>query len=223
MKRVLIALALCAPLFIAAADEAAPAAAAKDAFTQGDAGAGAAKAPVCFACHGPGGNGAINPEWPKLAGQHSAYIRDQLGDFKAAKRKNPVMQGQAAALSDDDIKNVAAYFATQKPVPGLGSKDAIPVAQKLYRAGDSARGIPACAACHGPTGSGNAAGGFPRVGGQNAGYAANQLHAYATCGNNQLQNCDRGSGPKGQIMSTIASKLKENEIQALASYISGLQ
>src|ERR1700757_5154630 len=127
MKRVLIALALSAPLFAAAADEAAPAAA-KDAFTQGDAAAGQAKAAACFACHGPGGNGAINPDWPKLAGQHSSYVAGQLADFKSAKRKNPVMLGQAAGLSEGDMKNLAAYFAAQKPVPGVASKDAVAVA-----------------------------------------------------------------------------------------------
>lgn len=215
MKRVLIALALCAPLFVAAADDTAPAAASKDAFTQGDATAGAAKAPVCFACHGPGGNGAINPEWPKLAGQHSSYIAEQLGEFKGAQRKNPVMLGQASALSDDDMHNLAAYFATQAVVPGVASKDAIAVAQPLYRAGDAARGIPACAACHGPTGAGNAAAQFPRIGGQNSAYAANQLKSY--------KSGERGAAGKGQIMATIAAKLSDQEIQALSSYVSGLQ
>ena len=214
MKRVLIALALCAPLFVAVADDAAPAAA-KDAFTKGDAAAGAAKAPVCFACHGPGGNGAINPEWPKLAGQHSSYIAEQLGEFKSAQRKNPVMLGQASALSDDDMHNLAAYFATQAVVPGVASKDAIAVAQPLYRAGDAARGIPACAACHGPTGAGNAAAQFPRIGGQNSAYAANQLKSY--------KSGERGAAGKGQIMATIAAKLSDQEIQALSSYVSGLQ
>ena len=214
MKRVLIALALCAPLFVAAADDAAPAAT-KDAFTQGDATAGAAKAPVCFACHGPGGNGAINPEWPKLAGQHSSYIAEQLGEFKGAQRKNPVMLGQASALSDADMSNLAAYFAAQPAVPGVASKDAIAVAQPLYRAGDAARGIPACAACHGPTGAGNAAAQFPRIGGQNSGYAANQLKSY--------KSGERGAAGKGQIMATIAAKLSDQEIQALSSYVSGLQ
>ena len=215
MKRVLIALALCAPLFVAAADDTAPAAASKDAFTQGDATAGAAKAPVCFACHGPGGNGAINPEWPKLAGQHSAYIAEQLGEFKGAQRKNPVMLGQASALSDADMSNLAAYFAAQPAVPGVASKDAIAVAQPLYRAGDAARGIPACAACHGPTGAGNAAAQFPRIGGQNSAYAANQLKSY--------KSGERGAAGKGQIMATIAAKLSDQEIQALSSYVSGLQ
>ena len=214
MKRVLIALALCAPLFVAAADDAAPAAT-KDAFTQGDATAGAAKAPVCFACHGPGGNGAINPEWPKLAGQHSSYIAEQLGAFKGAQRKNPVMLGQASALSDDDMHNLAAYFAAQPAVPGVASKDAVAVAEPLYRAGDAARGIPACAACHGPTGAGNAAAQFPRIGGQNSAYAANQLKSY--------KSGERGAAGKGQIMATIAAKLSDQEIQALSSYVSGLQ
>lgn len=219
MKRVLIALALSAPLFAAlpaaTADEAAPAAAAKDVFTQGDAAAGGTKAAACFACHGPGGNGAINPDWPKLAGQHSSYIAEQLAAFKSAQRKNPVMLGQAAGLSDNDMKNLGAYFAAQKPVPGVASKDAVAVAEKLYRAGDAARGVPACAACHGPTGAGNAAGQFPRVGGQNSGYAAAQLKSY--------KSGERGAQGKGQMMAAIASKLSDQEIQALASYISGLQ
>jgi cytochrome c553 len=217
MKRVLAAIALCAPLFVVAAataDEAAPAAA-KDAFTQGDATAGGNRAAACFACHGPGGNGAVNPEWPKLAGQHSSYIVEQLGAFKGGQRKNPVMMGQAAALSDEDMKNLAAFFATQKPVPGVASKDAVATAQVLYRAGDAARGIPACAACHGPTGAGNAAAQFPRIGGQNSAYAANQLKSY--------KSGERGAQGKGQMMSAIASKLSDQEVQALASYISGLQ
>jgi cytochrome c553 len=214
MKRVLIALALSAPLFAAAADEAAPAAA-KDAFTQGDAAAGQAKAATCFACHGPGGNGAINPAWPKLAGQHSAYIVEQLNEFKSGQRKVAVMMGQAATLSDDDMHNLAAYFAAQKPVPGVASKDAVAVAEKLYRAGDAERGLPACAACHGPTGAGNAAAQFPRLGGQNTAYAAAELNDYKTG--------ERGAQGKGQIMATIAAKLSDAEIQALSSYISGLQ
>jgi cytochrome c553 len=220
MKRVLIALALCAPLFVAAADEAAPAAT-KDAFTQGDATAGGSKAAACFACHGPGGNGATNPAWPKLAGQHSAYIVEQLKEFsctapdKCTQRKNPVMMGMASGLSDEDMHNVAAFFASQKPVPGVASKDAVAVAEKLYRAGDAARGLPACAACHGPEGAGNAAAQFPRLGGQNSAYTAGELANYKTG--------ERGAAGKGQIMATIAAKLSDNEIQALSSYVSGLQ
>jgi len=113
------------------------------------------------------------------------------------------------------MHNLAAYFAAQPAVPGVASKDAIAVAQPLYRAGDAARGIPACAACHGPTGAGNAAAQFPRIGGQNSAYAANQLKSY--------KSGERGAAGKGQIMATIAAKLSDQEIQALSSYVSGLQ
>jgi cytochrome c553 len=112
-------------------------------------------------------------------------------------------------------------------VPGVGSKDALKdalaVAERLYRGGDATRGLPACGACHGPDGGGNAAAGFPRVSGQNADYVANQLRAYAACGQSEFKNCDRGGDGKGQIMSAIAATLTQNEIQALASYVSGLQ
>ncbi|MBL6749088.1 MAG: cytochrome c4 [Nevskia sp.] len=229
MTRVLLALVLCAPV-LALAQEAAPASSGKDALVQGDATAGATKAAACFACHGPGGNGAINPQWPKLAGQHSAYILEQLGEFtcttdKCVARKNPVMFAQAMGLPnhEQDMRDLAAFFASQKPVPGVASPDSVAVAQSIYRAGDSARGLPACAGCHGPTGAGNGAAQFPRIGGQNSGYSANQLHAYASCAASELKNCDRGGAGKGLMMSAIAAKLKENEIQALASYVSGLQ
>lgn len=209
MKRVLLALALCAPLFAFAEG------AASDPFVKGDAAAGATKAAVCTACHGPGGNGAINPEWPKLAGQGSAYIAAQLAAFKSHARNNPIMWGQAAALSDQDMADLGAYFGSQKAVPGVASKDAIPVAQKLYRAGDAVRGIPACSACHGPNGAGNPAAQFPHIGGQNSGYSATQLKNYRAG--------ERGKEGKGQMMAAVAAHLTDAEIEALASYISGLQ
>jgi cytochrome c553 len=226
MKRVLLAVALCAPLF-AAAQDAAPKAA--DPFTHGDAAAGGTKAPACYACHGPGGNGAINPEWPKLGGQGSAYIAEQLAAFKcgplpadqqaAAKcsevRNNAVMSAQASALAPQDMADLAAFFASQKVVPGVASKDAIAIAEPLYRYGDASRDLPACAACHGPTGAGNAAAKFPHIGGQNSAYAANQLHNY--------QSGQRGNAGPGVMMQTVAKKLSEPEIQALSAYISGLQ
>jgi cytochrome c553 len=229
MTRVLLALVLCAPLFALAQE--APAAAGKDAFVQGDAAAGATKATACFACHGPGGNGAINPQWPKLAGQHASYIAEQIKEFvcndpqKCDERKNPVMYGQAMGLTshEQDMHDIAAFFASQKPVPGVASPDSVAIAQPLFRAGDPARGLPACAACHGATGAGNAAAQFPRIGGQNQAYAAGELHLYAACAASDFKNCDRGATGKGRMMSAVAAKLKENEIQALSSYISGLQ
>jgi len=244
MKRVVIALALLLAPLIAGAESDAPAAAATpaadsaklDPFTGADPAAGASKAAVCYACHGPGGNGGVNPAWPKLAGQHSSYIYEQLSAFKcgtlpadqrtAAKcsdvRVNPVMAGQVANLSDDDMRALAAYFATQKPVPGLGDKATAALGDKLYRAGDASRGLPACAACHGPSGAGNSAAQFPRVGGQNTIYAATELKEYRTCAANNFQNCDRGGVGKAQMMSTVASKLSDAEIDALAAYLTGL-
>ncbi|GAC1621321.1 MAG: c-type cytochrome [Nevskia sp.] len=209
MKRVLLALALCAPLSVFAEGEA------KDPFVKGNAAAGATKSAVCGACHGPGGNGAINPEWPKLAGQGSSYVVAQLTAFKAHTRSNPVMWGQAANLSDEDMGDLAAYFGAQKAVPGVASKDSIAIGQKLYRAGDATRGLPACAACHGPKGSGNPAAQFPHIGGQNAGYTANQLKNYRAG--------ERGKDGKGQMMAAVAGHLTDAEIEALASYVSGLQ
>ena len=210
MKRIAFALALALPVAAFAADGGS-----KDAFTHGDPSAGQQKASTCFACHGPQGNGSINPAWPKLAGQGSAYIYEQLGEFKSHKRSNPVMWGQVGALSDDDMRNLAAYFASLDYVPGVASKDAIAVAQPLYRAGDESRALPACAACHGPRGGGNVSVKVPRIGGQNAQYVAAQLTAY--------KKGERGVGINGQMMQYVAGKLTDKEIQALASYVSGLQ
>lgn len=209
MKRVLLALALTAPAAVFAAGAAA------DPLVKGDATAGASKAAVCAACHGVGGNGIINPEWPKLAGQHSSYVAGQLKAFKANERKNPVMFGQAAALSDQDMADLGAYFSAQKPVPGLASKDAVKVAEKLYRAGDASRGLAACSACHGPTGAGNPAALYPRIGGQNGAYTLNQLKTY--------KSGERAAGKHAPIMAAVAAKLTDEEIAALASYVNGLQ
>lgn len=186
-----------------------------DPFTGGDAQAGAGKAAVCGACHGPGGNSS-NPEWPKLAGQHAAYTYQALKQLKSGARKAPVMNAQAQPLSDQDMRDLAAHFAVQKPAPGVGSPDAVPVAQKLYRAGDAARQLPACSACHGPQGAGNAAARYPRIGGQHAKYAANMLRNY------RAQANAAGIDPNTAIMATIAGKLTDAEIEALASYLNGL-
>jgi cytochrome c553 len=183
-----------------------------DPFTGGSVEAGAARAATCVACHGPGGNSS-NPEWPKLAGQHSKYTYGQLQVLKSGARKAPVMNAQAAPLSDQDMKDLAAFFATQKPAPGVGSPDAVKVAEKIYRAGDAARGLPACLACHGPQGNGNAGAAYPRIGGQHAKYAAAMIRNY---------RAGAMPGAQATIMSTVASKLTDAEIDALASYLNGL-
>ena len=210
MKRVLLALALSVP-FVAHAEGAA-----KDLFVKGDAEAGAGKAAVCGACHGPTGNSSA-PNYPKLAGQSSKYIYEQLSAFKSGKRSNPIMNGQVANLSDQDMKDLAAHFASLKMSPGVANKDSLAIGDKLYRAGDAARGIPACSSCHGPVGAGQPSLGFPRIGGQNAQYALAALQ--------RLHETSTESLPEGNVkmMATIAAKLSDKEMAALASYINGLQ
>jgi len=191
------------------------AAAKADPFTGGSAEAGGGKAAVCGACHGPGGNSS-NPEWPKLAGQHAAYVYDQLQQLKSGVRKSPVMGPQTVNLSDQDMRDLAAYFAAQKPTPGVASPDSIKTAQKLFRAGDAQRGLPACSACHGPQGNGNAAAKYPRIGGQHAKYTANVLRQYQALAGAQIPH------PGLTTMSAVAAKLTDAEIEALASYVNGL-
>ncbi len=205
---VLVAVLSVAP--VAFAQDAKP-----DPFTGGDAQAGAAKAAVCGACHGPGGNSS-NPEWPKLAGQHAAYTYHELVELKSGVRKAPVMGPQAASLSDQDMRDLAAYFAAQKTVPGVASPDAVPVAQKLFRGGDAQRQLPACSACHGPQGAGNAAAKYPRIGGQHAKYSATMLRSY------RAQAGAANLDPEAAVMAAIAAKLTDAEIDALASYANGL-
>lgn len=208
MKRVLLAAMLCTPLSVWAESSSA------DAFTGGSAEAGAAKAAVCVACHGPGGNSS-NPEWPKLAGQGSAYLYAQLKQFKSGARMNALMAGQVAALNDEDMRNLAAYFAAQPVSPGVGSEEAIALAEPLYRAGDTSRGLPACAACHSPTGDGIEASGFPHLAGQHSVYLSARLKAYR----------DGADAAEGNFatMAAVAKQLTDEEIAALASYINGLK
>jgi cytochrome c553 len=213
MKRLFLAVMFAAPMmvpFVVQAEEAA----AKDPFTQGDAAAGATKAAPCVACHGAGGNSAM-PVWPNLASQGSSYIVHQLKAFKSGERKNPIMAAQAANLSEADMADIAAYMTTQKVRPGLASKDAVAIAEPLFRGGDAARGLPACASCHGPKGAGNPAAAYPRIGSQHDQYVAASLTAY--------KSGERGTGPQGQMMQAVAAKLTDQEIQALASYVNGLQ
>ena len=220
MKRVLLAALLCTPLVgaMAASDNGSGAAMGADPFTQGNAEAGAAKAAPCVACHGPGGNSS-NPEWPKLAGQNAAYTFEQLQNFKTGVRKNPLMAPQAAALSEQDMRDLAAYFAAQPFSPGVASEEAVARAEPLYRGGDAARGIPACAACHVANGAGVAASGYPRIGGQHATYTANTLRLYRDFASSGEE---MPSGNFG-IMAAVAGKLSDEDIDALASYINGLQ
>lgn len=210
MKRFVLVAVLCAAGLVHAEE-----AGKIDPFTGGSAEAGAAKSATCTACHGPGGNSA-NPEWPKLAGQHAPYVARQLANYKAGARKNPVMNAQAAALTDQDMKDLAAHFSGQKMQPGVASPEALKVATRLWRAGDAARGLPACSACHGPAGAGNAAAGYPRLGGQHAKYVAGALRGYRDGSTMPLNQAPAA------MMGAVAAKLTDAEIEALASYVNGL-
>jgi cytochrome c553 len=180
----------------------------------GSAEAGAAKAVVCQACHGPMGHSA-NPEWPSLAGLGADYIATQLQNFKEGKRNNAIMMPNAMSLSPEDMADLAAYFDSQSSTKGLEADPSlVKGGELLYRGGDPTRGIPACEACHGPNGAGNEPAKFPALRGQQSIYVVSQLHNYASG--------QRGTGPN-QIMQTIAGRLSEDEMKAVASYVQGLQ
>jgi cytochrome c553 len=192
-----------------------------DPYTQGTVQAGAAKATMCFACHGPNGN-STSPTYPRLAGQGAVYLDEQLHLFRDGKRPNPIMSAMAAGLSNQDIDDLAVYFAAQTPA-GLDADPALwKAGRALYISGDRARDVPACAACHGPTGQGNPAAGYPALRAQQSAYVVAQLQSYA--------NGTRYSGPdpatttpNGGIMFTIAKRLTSAQMQAVASYVQGLR
>lgn len=179
----------------------------------GDAAAGAGKAAVCTACHGANGS-SINPEWPNLAGQHESYIAEQLALFKTAARTNALMSPMAAALTEADMQDLGAHFARQTPA-GLEADPSIwKAGEKLYRGGDGKRGLPACIACHGPQGKGNAPAKYPALRAQHGVYAYNQLKAFAD---------GTRKTPGNDIMQVVAKKLTDDEMRALASYLQGLR
>jgi cytochrome c553 len=169
---------------------------------------------VCAACHGADGN-STTPVNPSLAGQHGDYIAKQLADFKANKeRKNPIMVGMATTLSADDMKALGQYFEQQKAKPGSAKdKSLVVLGQKLYRGGNSATGVAACAACHAPNGAGVPAQ-FPRLAGQSIEYTLAQLHAFRTE--------ERANDP-GKMMRAIAGRMSDKEMRAVAEYIAGLR
>ena len=168
-------------------------------------------AAVCAACHGADGNSAI-PANPKLAGQHPQYLVKQLSEFKSGKRANGVMMGMASVLSDDDMKNVAAWLATQKAAAGTAKdKTLVTLGERIYRGGIADRQIPACAGCHSPNGAGIPAQ-YPRLSGQHAEYTAAQLTAFRD-----------GVRLNNAVMSGVASKLNDREIKAVSDYIAGLR
>lgn len=175
---------------------------------------GQAASITCAACHGGDGNSAIAIN-PSLAGQHAQYITKQLMNFKSGERNNAIMKGMVAVLAtDEDMKNVAAYYAAQKPRPGIARDQAlVDAGQKIYRGGDVAAGIPACAGCHSPSGAGIPAQ-YPRLAGQMKEYTLAQLKAF---------KAGERANDNAAMMRTIAGKLSDKQMEALAEYVSGLQ
>jgi cytochrome c553 len=180
----------------------------------GNAEAGKTKAAACAGCHGVDGNSMV-PTFPKIAGQGEKYIAKQLADFKAnTDRKNDLMLGMAAALSEEDMADIGAYYASQKlagPAPADDSKLAL--GQQIYKGGDLAKGTPACQACHGPKGAGIAPSGYPQLGGQYVDYTLAQLKAFR---DGTRTNDDK------MLMRSIVKDMTDEQLEAVANYIATL-
>lgn len=186
-----------------------------DGLVAGDIEAGKDKSVTCGACHGADGN-SVNPVWPSLAGQHPTYAVAQLQAFKNGTRSEPLMLGQVMSLSDEDMRNLAVYFASMPAAAkAVADPSTVDRGQRLYRGGDRDNNSSACIACHGPTGRGNPAAAYPSLKGQYATYTAAQLRAYAS-------GARQSDGPT-KVMRDIASTLSEDDIVAVSSYIQGLQ
>lgn len=195
------------------------------ALAAGKAEDGASKAGTCLACHGAMGN-STNPEWPSLAGQNAHYVYQQLKLWHANSRVDAsnLMPPMAAPLSDQDMQDLAAYYAQQTPTGLEADPSYWQAGQALYRGGDKARNIPACMACHGPIGRGNPAAGYPALRAQHSVYTVKQLTNYAA-GTRYLKDAKGVSagGPNSEIMHTIAGRLTQEDIRNLASYIQGMR
>jgi cytochrome c553 len=174
---------------------------------------------VCAACHGADGN-SPTPANPNLAGQHADYITLQLAHFKAGIRANPIMQGMAAPLSDDDMRSLGLYFSQQKP-KGLTAKSAefAKTGQALWRGGDMASGVPACSACHGPSGAGIPKN-YPRVAGQYADYTYAQLRAFKA---GERGSDKAGKDVNGRVMHGVVAAMTDEQMKAVADYAAGLR
>lgn len=188
----------------------------------GDAAAGQGKAAVCGACHGPDGNSAA-PNFPKLAGQGERYLLKQMKDIKAGMtagaaegtgRKVLEMTGQLDNLNDQDLADIAAYFAAQKMGVGAADPQLVEAGEALYRGGKLADSMPACTGCHSPNGAGNEQAAYPKLGGQHAQYVTKQL--------TDFREGVRTNDGDSMIMRSIAAKLSNKDIAAISSYIQGL-
>ena len=179
---------------------------------QGDAAAGQAKSALCASCHGNDGNSALAIN-PKLAGQNAAYIVKQLMDFKSGVRADPIMAAMVLSLSEQDMQDIAAWYSSQTVSLQGENPDSLELGETLYRAGNQEIAVAACSACHSPTGQGNAPAGFPSLSGQHAEYTLKQLKSFRT---------GERANDSNAMMRTIVERLTDKELEALASYVSGL-
>ncbi len=179
----------------------------------GDPQRGQGLSQACAACHQADGN-SVNPEWPKLAGQHPKYTVKQLQDYKSERRENSLMLGQVANLDEQDMRDLAAYFAEQDITPGTADESVVERGEQIYRGGIPSQNVAACIACHGPNGNGNPEAMFPAVASQHAQYSADQLRYF--------RSGDRAND-NGRMMRNIARNMSDEDIEAVSQYMAGLQ
>ena len=182
------------------------------ALAQGDAAVGRSKAAICATCHGAEGNSEL-PMNPKLAGQNATYITKQLMDYKSGVRSNQTMSAMVLNLSEQDMQDISAWYSSQQVTLQGADPKFVELGESLYRAGIKELAVPACSACHSPTGRGNAPAGFPSLGGQHAEYTLQQLRDFRA----GVRQNDESS-----MMRMVVERLTDRELEALASYVSGL-
>lgn len=177
---------------------------------QSNISAGQTKSATCQGCHGPDGN-SFSPDWPNLAQQNANYLGKQIHDFQSGARKDPTMSSMVIGLNEQDIRDIAAYFAAQIVKTDPAAKSA--AGKKIYAGGNSYSHVPACAGCHGPNGAGNGPGAIPSLAGQKTGYVAKALRDFKS---------KARSNDRNQIMQDIAAKMTEKEIDAVALFLAGM-
>ncbi|WP_455207069.1 c-type cytochrome [Kaarinaea lacus] len=184
-------------------------------WAKGDATAGKEKSQVCQGCHGENGN-SYGPDWPNLAAQHPTYLVKQIRNFQDGVRINETMNGMVAGLSQQDIEDIAAYFASQslQPQPAETDVEVIKTGRKIFKGGNRYSGVPACAGCHGPNAVGNGPAAFPHLAGQKSTYTVKTLKDFQS---------GARANDTNEIMRNIAAKLTENEINAVAAYVATLK
>jgi cytochrome c553 len=191
------------------------------AMAAGDATAGKDKVTACGACHGADGNSPA-PSFPKLAGLGEKYLLKQLQDIKAGSRAIPEMTGQLEAMSNQDLEDIAAFYNSQSRQLSGAKDEKLALGEKVYRGGNIETGVPACTGCHSPSGNGNTPAGYPALGGQYSAYIAKQLRAFRTAAHDAEDPSGRNNDGDAAVMRGVAAHMTDQEIDAVANYIAGL-